>query len=75
VVGLFVRDNRDSESIYSCLAELPGEFVPGRAAVNYHGWSAGRLEENRIALPDVEHLDSQAGSKRGCSSCTRPQES
>ncbi len=64
MVGLFVGDDGDTERIDAGLIEGGEEIIPGRAPVDQDRRRCRRLEKDRIALADVEHLDAQAGTRR-----------
>ena len=60
VVGLVVGDDRGAEPLDPGGAQLRRETVAGRPAVDEHRRRAGRLQQDRVALADVEDGDPQA---------------
>ena len=57
VVGLVVGDDRGPEPLDALVVELRDQFVPRRPTVDEHRRRAPRLQQDRVPLADVEHLD------------------
>ena len=65
VVGLVVGDDRGREARDSLVLELAAQVSARWAAVDQHRLAVGRVEQDRIALADVEHDDAQPGRGLG----------
>ena len=52
------RQLRDAHAL-----EVVTELVAVGPAVHQHGLAVGRIEQDRVALADVKHGDSQAGRR------------
>ncbi len=68
VVGLFVGDDSGAQPVDACRAQLRRELVPGRATVDENRRRMRRLEEDRVALADIENRDPQAEWRGPCAS-------
>ncbi|MGC1166449.1 MAG: hypothetical protein WA862_10100, partial [Solirubrobacterales bacterium] len=67
MVGLVMAGHGGSQALDSSGFELGGEIATRRPSVDQHCRSPSRLEQDRVPLTDVEHLDPQAedGSSPG----------
>jgi hypothetical protein len=65
VIGLVVGDHRGAEALDPGGLELAEQVGAGRTAVDQHGRGARRLQQDRVALADVQHHHPQAARRRG----------
>ena len=65
VVGLVVGQDQGSEALNPRIVELGGDPVTGGPGVDQDRQGAGGLEQDRVALADVEHRDPEAGNRGG----------
>ena len=64
MVGLVVGDDRGAEPLDPGRRELGGEVVARRTAVDQDRRRAGGLQQDRVALADVEDRDPQPSRRR-----------
>jgi hypothetical protein len=64
VVGLIMGEDQRSETVDSGVLELGRDPVAGGSGIDEDGGRTRGLEQDRVALADVEHRDPQAADRR-----------
>ena len=59
MVGLVVRDHDRREPLDPKLAKPVLHPISRRSGVHEHRVAVGRIQQDRVALADVEHADAQ----------------
>ena len=57
VIAVVMADGYEIEVVDSHALEYADRTLSRRAGVNQHGLALGRTDQDRVALPDVEHFD------------------